>query len=333
MGLGLVFPAPRLPPATGGAGINVALYGGIVDRVRRGAPYEATAVTLQRAGGFPLRPFVTVRPPWLAWFEARLPSLVAAALALRLLAAAALVAWAVRLARLGGPLPWWGAALVLLYASVGWAFNRQDLALYHETWAGLLIILSLALRHERRFAVSVTLGLLAALIRELAMPYLLVMGAAALIERRRTEAAAFAAALAVALAALAVHAWRVTALTGPTDLASSGWLKLGGWPFLMATGQWNLLAVVGGAAVAAAILPLALLGGAGRSDGLGLRLTALIGGYSAGFLFVGRPHDTAWGFITAPLIGVGLALAPMALADLARALLGRRLSRGPTPAT
>jgi hypothetical protein len=144
------------------------------------------------------------------------------------------------------------------------------------------------------------------------------MAGLALAERRRGEALAFAAALAVSLGALALHALSVLSLTTPHDLASPGWVKLGGWPFVMATVQWNLVAVLLGGWGAATITPLALIGAAGLKDGLGLRLTALLTGYIAGFTVIGQPHDIGWGFLITPLMGVSLALAPLAVGDLLR---------------
>ncbi len=321
--LGFAFPAPRLSHgAPGGQSINVPLYAGIVAKVRAGQPYEQTAVAAQRAGGFPLRPFVTVRPPALAVLMARVPDLATANLVMKALALIVLAAWTLRLwpaAR--GPL-WLAWTPLALFTGVAWAMPSLTLGLFHECWAGLFIALSLALRTDRRFLAAAAIGLLAALIRELAMPYLLVMAVLALAERRRGEALAFALALAASLAALAAHAWQVLALTSPHDLASPGWVKFGGWAFVMATAQWNLLAVLLGKTFAAVIVPFGLLGAAARKADL--RLAALIGGYTLGFMVVGQPNDFGWGFIVAPLLAVGLTLSPLALASLGRSALTHR---------
>jgi hypothetical protein len=309
------------PRAQGPQSINVPLYSGIIERVRAGEPYETAAVAAQRAGGFPLRPFVTVRPPALALIMARLPDLASANLLMRLLAIAVVAAWTLRLWPAGrGPL-WPAWALMMVFTGVAWAIPGLTFALFHECWAGLLIALSLALRTDRRFFAAVVVGLLAAVIRELAMPYLLVMAVLALAERRRGEALAFGAALAISLAALGLHAAAVLSLTTPRDLASPGWVKLGGWPFVMATAQWNLLALLLGKTAAAVIVPGALAGVLARTDAVGLRLAALVIGYTLGFMAVGQPNDFGWGFVVAPLIGVGLALAPLAVADLTRRAL------------
>jgi hypothetical protein len=326
--LGLAMP-PSKPahPRRQQGGDDVAFYKGVLARVRAGQPYEAAAVAQLRAVGGPLRPFLVVRPPLLASVLARLPDVPTGDKLLALLSGGVILAWAVRFFRLGWPPTAVGGGALLLFTGVAAPMVSQNMSLLHEAWAGLLIAASLALRDERRWGAAVLLGLLAALIRELAMPYLLVMALAALAERRRNEAVAFALALGVSIAALAWHAQGVLALTTAHDLASPGWLKFGGWPFVMATAKWNLLVILGGAlagaAVSAVLVPLALAGAAGRRDGLGLRLALLLGGYTLGFMAIGRPENSYWGLLTMPLLAVGLCLAPMALVDLTRRAANR----------
>ncbi len=304
-------------------GDDLAFYQAVVARVRAGQPYEAAAVAQLRGVHGPVRPFLAVRTPALAELLAVLPNPQWGDIALEALSLAFISAWVVRLRSLGwGPANLGGAAIGL-FAGVAAPLATKDMSLIHDAWAGLLIGLSLAARSDRRFWAAVALGLAAALIRELALPYLAVMAAAALIERRRPEAGAFAGALGVALIALAWHAHAVDALVSPTDLASPGWVKFGGWPFLMATAKWNLAVILGGAAAAAVIVPLSLTGAAGRGDGLGLRLATLLIGYTIGFMVIGRPENAYWGLVTAPLIAVGLCLAPAALRDLFRRASGR----------
>jgi len=320
--------APRPPPSlTPPGGVtDFALYGRIIDLVRHHVPYEKAAVDQLRAAHWAVRPFVTVRPPLLAVALARLPGDAWGDRLMSLLSVTVIAAWAWRLRKESqGPLR---AAVIgaLMYTSVAVTFTGVAWSRFHETWAGLLIALSLTLRSERRFAASVVLGLLAALIRELAMPYLAVMAAIALAERRRAEAGAFAAALAAALVALAWHAQAESALTAPTDTLSPSWLTLGGWGMVMTEAQWNLITLLAGQWTAAVLLPLGLLGAAGRRDGLGLRLTALLTGYVLGFMVVGRPGAIYWGLMITPLIGFGLCLAPAALADLSRGAAARARS-------
>jgi len=301
---------------------DVALYRAVVERVRAGETYETAAITEQRARNFPLKPFVVVRPPALAIVLSRLPDEKSGERLLALLAAGVIAAWTWRLREVWRGPVWLAATALLLFTGVGMSMGGGGASLFHEAWAGLLIALSLALRTEKRFAAAVLVGLLAAVIRELAMPYLAVMALLALVERRRLEAAAFAAALGGALALLALHACSVMSLVRPEDLASTGWVRLGGWAFVLQTGRWNLLAMLAGPWSAAIILPLALIGATGWKSSTGLRLAALLLGYTLGFMAIGRPENNYWGLLIAPLAAVGLCLGPAAMGDLLGGALG-----------
>jgi hypothetical protein len=306
---------------------DVALYRAVVERVRAGQAYEPAAVAEQRARGFPLKPFVVVRPPALATALAHLPGERTGDLLLALLAAGVIGAWTWRLHAIRPGSVWLAATALILFTGVGLTMGGGGASLFHEAWAGLLIALSLGLRTEKRFAAAVLIGLAAAVTRELAMPYLAIMALFALVERRRLEAGCFAAALAVALALLALHAHAVMSLVKPGDLASAGWVRLGGWAFVLKTGRWSLLAMLAGSWAAAVILPLSLIGAAGWRTSAGPRLAALLLGYTLGFMAIGRPENSYWGLLVAPLVAVGLSLAPMALGDLIRGALGANRAR------
>ena len=299
-------------------GDDLAFYQAVVARVHAGQPYEAAAVAQLRAVHGPLRPFLAVRPPALAWILAFLPSPRWGDWILEALSLAVIAAWVARLRGLGWGAASLGVAAVGLFTGLAAPMATRDMGLIHDAWAGVLIALSLAVRGDRRFWAAAALGLAAAVIRELALPYLVVMAMAALIDRRRAEAVAFAAALGLALVALAWHAHAVDVLVSRSDAASPGWVKFGGWSFVLATAKWNLLVIMGGLAAAAVGVPLSLAGAAGRRDGLGLRLAALLFGYTIGFMVIGRPENAYWGLVTAPLTAVGLCLAPGAFRDLVR---------------
>ena len=65
---------PRPAVASGG---DITLYRRTIQDVARGQDYYAAATVELRRGGFPLRPFMTVRPPLLAVGLARLPDAAA----------------------------------------------------------------------------------------------------------------------------------------------------------------------------------------------------------------------------------------------------------------
>jgi hypothetical protein len=211
------------------------------------------------------------------------------------------------------------AAGVLLAAAGPASALAGDAYLFHEVWAGLFIALSLALRQPQRWTASVLAGLAAALVRELALPYLGVMILFAALERRRGEAAAWCGALAAALAALAWHAHAAGAIAGPGDMASPGWLGLGGLVFLLRATHFDALTIAAPLAVQALVLPAALLGLLGWREpatGLGRRLAFLVLGYLAGFCVIGQPYNFYWGLLLAPLWPLGLLETDRAARDL-----------------
>jgi hypothetical protein len=310
--------AGRLTPLSPSAqSPDIQYYRSVIAVVRTGEPYEPAALRFLRDRHAATTPFFTVRPPILAWMLAWLPGDYEklADLMLAGLAGTVVGVWLWRLSRLRWDAAFLVRAGLILIASVAVMMRGHGLSYIHEAWAGLLIAASLAVRSDRRFAMAVALGLAAALIRELALPYLAVMALAALFERRWREAGAFGMALAIAGAALAIHAMRVESLAADDLSRASGWIAFGGWAFVLQTTRWSYLAIPW---LGAALIPLAMIGAMSWKDATGARLAALLAGYTLGFLVIGRPENFYWGLMEAPLIGVGLTLAPEAVAALAR---------------
>jgi hypothetical protein len=308
-----------LPPASapGGApvGGDAALYRQVAARVASGENYYRAAAIEHRASGYPLKPFTAVRPPLLAEMAASLgPN--GADLLLRLLAVAAAAGTAIRLAPQLRP-PFREIA-ILLSAAAASAFVQAGMWVWHEIWAGLLCTLALACRSERRWRLSVALGLAAALLRELAFPFLLVMAGTGWANGARREAQAWIAAAAIVILFLVAHMTAVRAIALPGDVTSPGWLTFGGWRFDLALARQSLLIGLPAWMVAIAT-PLALLGWYAWPGAYALRVAAMLGLWMAAFLIVGRADNSYWGFLFAPLLPVGLALAPAALRDLIHA--------------
>ncbi len=104
----------------------------------------------------------------------------------------------------------------------------------------------------------------------------------------------------------------------PGDFVSPGWLGLGGWDFAIATAKWNIVLHELPYPLIALALCLGVIGLAGARDGRARRAAAIVAGYLTGFLVVGRPDNYYWGVLYAPLLPVGLLLAPAAIRDLFR---------------
>lgn len=314
--IGLLSPAPLAPrPATTAAHGDAALYRAIDRRVAAGQDYYAAAVAEHRTRDFPLRPFVAVRLPTRAWFY-RLVGAEGALWALRALALLAAIGTAFRLRAAVHPRLLWGGASAIAAASA-LPLANPVVALWPECWAGLLVALSLALRNERRWRVAALLGLAAALLRELALPYLAAMVLAAALERRREEALGWAAAATTAIAALAAHAGAVAAVLRPDDAVSQGWIRAGGWSFDLAMARATTPLALVPAATATFFVPLALYGWANAPGDYARRVTLTLVTLLAPTLLIGRPENSYWGLMLAP---VWLAGLPLALPAIARAV-------------
>ncbi|MBX3594393.1 hypothetical protein [Sphingomonas sp.] len=321
-----VFLVPPPPPAAidGTGQTDIALYESIVAAVAHGEDYYRATADALRAGGYPLRPFLTFRMPGLAVVQATLPPALTIALLL-LLAAATTIAWFLRLARMLPRLPARLAAAILLAAGM-LAFVQPDLVAFHEIWAGLLVALSLALRRPDRWVEAAAVALIAMLIRETAALYAVAMGAIALAEGRRREAMGWGAALGVFAIALIAHAVAVHGVTSPLDATSPGWSGLHGFGLFvramtLATGLQLLPQFL-----AALLIALTLFGWTGQRDPLALRALALFAGWALAIGLFARLDTFYWGLMVAPVFLVGLLFVPDGLRDLvARAFDGRRV--------
>jgi hypothetical protein len=308
--LGLVTGAERerAPPTSGPT--DLGLYAYAAGAAAHPSTYYAQTIAEQRREGYELKPFLVVRPPALSFLLAALQTEALRRLAVVALALATLGAWWSRLGRAGvPPLP---RAFDLIALITGALPAIAPQAPYmHEVWAGLLISLSLALRRPDGIGLglAVAAGLAAALIRELAAPYLVVMAAMALFERRWREAAAWTGALALFAAALALHARMVDALVLPSDHAGAGWLKLSGWPFVLHAAQWNAVLAAAPAWLTVLVVPAALAGAGAWTTPLGRRLAAVLAAYVLAFAVIGRPENFYWGLMFAPLLPLGFARA------------------------
>lgn len=310
-------PDPRAAPGAGHVppvGNDVLLYQAMAGQVRQGADYYAATARLLRERDYPLRPFVTFRLPGLSWLLATLPHGVMVAL-MALLVGAVILAWTVRLApALRTPQATsWASLLIMMNCLT--AFSPR-LIVFHEGWAALLVALSLALWRPDRWLPSALLALAAVLTRELALPFVLLMGGLALLGRRWREATGWAFVALLFAVALAFHARAVWAVTSLADPASPGWTSAGGWPFVTAAVQqatlFNLLPV----AVTPVLLPLALLGWAAWASPTGTRAFLFIAGFAAAMMIFGRPDNFYWAVMITPLLFAGLIFAPAALRDL-----------------
>lgn len=299
---------------------DIALYEAAIARIRHGENYYDFIVAQQRARDYPVNPAFAVRLPTLAYLDAWLgvPGQTAAALALML---AIVAAWWRRFGDEGVPPRARRLAVATVFVGASLGMNRHYFPL-HELWAGGLIALSFALHRigdngqGGRWLGAFGAAALALAIRELTLPFVLLMLATALWHRNWKEAAAWTALVAVFCIGMAVHLSLIERDVLPTDRHSAPWLVmrgLSGWLGNVAQAsnlRWLPHFLAGPAVV---LMAFGWLGLNGRVGLFGFLLSV---GYGAAFMLAGRWDNFYWGAMTAPAMFAGIVFAPWALAGL-----------------
>lgn len=310
-----------LPAPTAGRYTDKRLYRDIAAEVAKGATYYAAAAQLQRSHRYPLKPGVTVRLPTLTLAAVAIGWEGLRAIAFVLLGGTAL-AWFLALR---GKVALWErlAAAAAILASAG--MLTGDPMILHERWAGLLLGVALALRVGSREAwVRVLIPAAIALsLRELALPFVLLALAAALVEKRLREAAAWSALVAAFAVFVAWHLHLVAAQVRPGDLATQGWAAFGGLFALSRAIAFTSPLQYLPALVAVPLALLPLLGWLGLPGRAGLFCFALFAGYALMIALFPRPDNFYWGAIVQPAWFVGLAFLPRATTRAWRAVRRR----------
>ena len=302
---------------------DLALYDRAIARIQAGENYYDFIVAEQRAVHYPVTPGIAVRLPTLAYLDAWLgvPGQTAAAIILLL---AVMVAWWRRLGDEPGGKRHRAMAMALLVMSASLGLNRYFFVL-HELWTGMLLALAFGLHRPGKWGWALAVAALALAIRELALPFVLLMAAMALWRRDWKEGAAWSGLTLVFLALLGVHLHLIAQQVLPGDHAGQGWLDLrglSGWISNVALSS-NLRFLphwLAGPAIA-----LSVFGWAAWRSPAGLFGLLFYLGYGVAFMIVGRPDNFYWGAVVSPAILSGMAFAPMGLRALIR-------SASPSPA-
>ena len=297
---------PRVEAAGDSLVGDDAMYKRITLRVAAGEDYYAVVADEHRRHRYPLRPFVTVRSPALAWSTAAVGGIEIASFVLQALGIAATVLlWAQLSSALVPHRMKMGATLA---AALAISIPASQVV-SHEAWSGVLIFVGLLARTDRRWIASVIFCLGAALVRELTAPVLVLLLLMAVHERRRIEATAWAISLLCVAAFYAAHAGAVRAVTLPSDLSSASWVARGGWRFVLLCMQDGTLFTVFPPIVTAVAVPFALLGWCGWKHPIGTRAALFLCAYIVAFMVIGRTNNNYWGMLLAPLVPVGLVFA------------------------
>ena len=309
--------SPAAPAASGEdpeRDTDLQLYDRIAERVGAGEGYYSVAVAEQRARDFPVRPGLAVRLPTLAFVSGWLGTWGMLALA-GALGGAVAFAWWRRLSEEPGGAEHRLYAMLLLAIGALAGFKPHYLAL-HEVWAGMLLALALGLHRPGRWRGAWIAAALALAVRELALPFVLLLGALAFLRGDRREARAWGVLALLFAIGLALHLLQVQQVISPADRPSPGWLALrglGGWTAnIVLSSPLYLLP----AAVAAPLALLPLLGWAGWKSELGQTGFLLCAGYGLAFMIAGRDANFYWALVVMPVWFIGLAFLPRALLSL-----------------
>jgi hypothetical protein len=293
---------------------DLQLYEQIAARVRAGENYYTAAISEQRAGNYPVRPGIAVRLPTLAFLTAWLGTgglfVLGAVLGL-----AGIAAWWRRLGEEPGGRDRRLIAVLLLLVG-GIMGLKPQYILVHEVWAGLLLALAVALYRPGQWWAAWIAVALALSIRELALPFALLLAGFAAGRRDWRELVAWVLLIALFAAGLAWHLHEVSRYLLPSDRPSPPWLVLrglGGW-----TGNVIESSVLQNLPyrLAAPLVLLPLLGWAGWKTRLGLFCALLFAGYGAIFMIAGRVNNFYWALMVTPAWFAGYAFLPMALNSL-----------------
>jgi hypothetical protein len=309
-------------------GTDLVLYQTIAVRVASGESYYQVAAQEQRAGNYPLKPFVTIRLPTLAYLLAWLGQVGSSGLLISLLGITLWAYWQRlegvfadprRRVRFAEPIQ--RSVAVSLVAGGSAVVFQPGVVVFHELWAGLLIALAVALKASDRWPWAVLAGAAAVMIRELALPLVLLMTAFAFFERRWREMIAWTAVLLAFSVAMILHASHVGAVVRPDDLSSPGWVNIGGYEaylrFMRMTSALRLYPDW----LANIQIILALFGWLSWRSATGILGTLLLVGYASIFMVLGRADNFYWGLLNAPMLMVGLMFLPQAFSDLGTILV------------
>jgi hypothetical protein len=304
-------PNPPLEPPPG-ATCDREVFERIVARVRAGDRFHDATQEELRSHGYPTRSVFNWRTPCYAWLLGSLPSGTWGQALLLGLALVVLTMVAFDVLRDNGFI---GGAMggTLFVGAAAWCF-ADSTYLFTELWAGLAIAFSVCAFRRGWIALGVASGLFALFYRELALPYVLVSLGLAVWHGRKREATAWLIGIALFLVFMAIHASIVSSrLTSLDQSLDGGWVRFGGARFILATARMNVFLMGVPLWCTAILLPCAILGLTDAPHETGQRIGLTVGLYLLAFSLVGAPFNYYWGFLTAPLLAIGLAGAPRAL--------------------
>ena len=292
-------------PDKSGAGEDLRCYRSIVDRIRSGEGYYQAAYSELVSRGYPTGSIFNWRPPLLGWTFGHLPDLriaLAAAIFLSLFTLWLWVSVSSKELSFGKV----AAGSLLLLGAPIYSFS-PDIYLSHEFWAGALITLSIFSYAKGWRCIALMAGTLSLLTRELALPFVAVMSASSIHDRKYGEAFMWAAGITIFFIMMLLHSYSLKEFAQPDNIyAFEHWVTLGGWTFVLETTRMHPYLFLLPVWLTAVLVPLTLLGLSGWRGPLGSRIGLTVGIYIFIFLFVGQEFNRYWGVVYVNLLPLGL---------------------------
>ena len=307
---------------------DLRFYRLVIERVKRGDNYYVAATEEQRNNNYPVSPGFTVRLPLLAHLFAWLGQGGMMVLGLALFSAM-LLANMYRLKGEPGGEARLPLALALLMVGIASGLNYKY-AVLHEIWAAQLLALSFGLHRPAarvgepgKWFLALLAAAAALAVRELALPFVVLMAAYAGWHRRWPEMAAWVGLIVVFVVGLAIHVHLAEAQIRPGDPASPPWLVLGGlsgWLYKVNNSTFLSLLPVW---ISGPLVVLAVFGWTSWRTRMGAFAALLTMGYALAFMIAGRDNNFYWGLIMTPILFMGAGFLPVGLPSLWQRATGR----------
>ncbi len=304
---------------------DVQLYRDIAGRVSRGENYYDAAAAEQRKHGYPLRPFITVRPPALAMITVAIgENIYAKLIGLIGMLATALLGYRIYEQTRSR---WFAALCALPICGATIVLGFTKLTMLHECGAAMLLCLAIILRTPERYVGAALTALVAVLIRETAIAVPLMMLIISAFEKKFRETSVWAGVIALFAIYIGGHAWMVSLVVNTADINSPGWGSSLGWAYaVQAVREHSLLALLPPSA-ATFVLPIALFGWLFWQSPLAIRAFGAVAGYTLMVALFARDNTPYWAIMVTPLLLTGFVVAIPILGSLIVQLVKPEVAR------
>jgi hypothetical protein len=299
----------------GAQGEDLKCYRGIICRIQHGEGYYQAAHAELISRGYPTNSIFNWRLPFLGWFLGHIPDERVGRAIPMLLSLLATWLWTTLKTK-----EWPVSRVVagaILVSSISIYTLLGDIYIIHELWAGILIFISLTARAKGWKSISWASGITALFIRELALPFAVIMMVSSLREKNKQEALAWCAGIIAFFVMYFVHFLALrNFLIGDPLIDYGHWLDLNGWAFVLATFHVHPFLLLLPSWVTSIVVPLGLLGFLRWQDSTGIRIRLTLITYIFVFLFVGKKFNAYWGLIYCNLLPLGFLYIREYMANL-----------------